>query len=107
MTNIDAGIIKYVTPANADTLAVYSIAGNKFSLLKTLDQNPPASEYINFASTAPFTGKFTMGDWDNDNLETPGIYYNGVFRYATGIGTGVSWKKVKLPSRKKVVPVAG
>ncbi len=81
-----------------DTLGMFNPSTRNVSLLNVLAHNPPAGNYLTFASgvtSAATNGQWVMGDWNGDGQKTPGVYGpNGVFYYTNQIGSGATWQGI-------------
>ncbi len=96
-----------VRPAGIDTLAIFGKKDKTFTLIDTLDTNPPSSSFMIYLSSAPKKGKFIMGDWDGDGQQTPALFKKGTLWYTNQIGAAAVWQSVQLEDYGKIAVVAG
>ena len=91
-----------VRPAGIDTLAIFGKKDKTFTLIDTLDTNPPSSSFMIYLSSAPKKGKFIMGDWDGDGQQTPALFKKGTLWYTNQIGAAPVWPSVRGPGTRGV-----
>lgn len=76
------------------------------SFVNSMFSTPPLEAYNSYTADPPVWGKWVLGDWDGDGVESPGTFLNGAFRYTNTIGPDADWTGVWIgPLQGK--PVAG
>jgi CSLREA domain-containing protein len=82
----------------AETLALFSPSTKVVGLIATL-QNPLSSApggWSSYAAGVPGgPGKWVMGDWNGDGIDSPGVYLdNGVFSFTNEVVGTASWTSI-------------
>ncbi len=75
----------------ADSIAMFNGTTGQASLINTLQDLPSGAAYNTYTPGASVSGQWVMGDWNDDGLETPGVYGNGVFAYTNDAGPTSNW----------------
>ncbi|MBI5930067.1 MAG: hypothetical protein HY862_12215 [Chloroflexi bacterium] len=88
---VPAITVTVVDKDGADALVMSNSTSGQVSLLNTLQDLPAGSAYTTYAPGAPIQGQWVMGDWNDDGIETPGVYGGGAFYYTNNSGPSASW----------------
>ena len=80
-----------------ETLTLFNPSTSMVSLISTLTDplSAVAGAYTSYASGAPGQGKWVMGDWNADGIDTPAVYLdNGLFYYTNDVGNTANWTPI-------------
>jgi hypothetical protein len=74
-----------------DALALFNTNNQKASVISSLLNNPTPLFYKDFTNNGPRTGQWVMGDWNNDGVDTPGVYDGRIFSFTNDLGPTANW----------------
>ncbi len=80
-----------------ETLTLFNPSNNVVSLISTL-QDPLSSvagAFSSYVAGISGTGKWVMGDWDGDGIDSPAVYLdNGLFWYTNEVQSTSNWTPI-------------
>jgi CSLREA domain-containing protein len=80
-----------------ETLTVFNTSTDTVGEISTLHDPLAAApgSVTTFTETIPFHGKWVMGDWNGDGIDTPAVYMtNGAFRFTNDVHAATGWSAI-------------